>query len=359
MSKFFSTSSLTRRRFLGRVGGATAATVTAGVVGSSSPSLAGTNNGGVAEARLPGYHRRAHQAYLVRHKAALYQRARPFPDHPTNNDEERYANKIGSYAKALPHDSLGEVDINAYHALVHATQTGKPADFALIPIGGAIKLADPQAAFAFELEGADPHHLGIAAPPAFGSEEAAGEMIELYWQALTRDIPFSRYATDPLIAAAASDLSRFANFHFVSADALFRGHTPGDLAGPYVSQFLWKNVPFGAQTITQQYRVPVAGDDHMTVYQTWLDIQNGAPPAAGNNFDSTPRYIRTNRDLAEWDHRDFTYQGFLNAALILLGFGSRALDDANPYKASLNQSGFATFGPPHILDVVARVANSA
>lgn len=357
MSTYIPPSPLTRRRFLGHVSGVTAATVTTSVVGSSSVARPATITAQAAEAGSLNGHRRAQQAYRIRHQAALYQRTRPLPSHSTNGDEERYENRIGNYSKALPHNGLGEVDINAYQALVHAMQTGKPVDFAVVPIGGTVKLADPQAALAFELVGADSHHLGIQAPPAFGSEEEAGEMAEVYWQALTRDLPFSQYHADPVIASAVHDLSQFSNFRGVTADTLFRGHTRGDLIGPYISQFLWKDVPFGAQTITQQYRVPVAGDDHMTAYQTWLDIQNGLPPATSGNFDSTARYIRNNRDLAEWDHRDFTYQGFLNAALILLGFGSRALDNANPYKASPNQSGFATFGGPHILDLVAHVAN--
>ena len=49
-------------------------------------------------------------------------------------------------------------------------------------------------------------------------------------------------------------------------------------------------------------------------------------------LDSTPRFMRSGRDLAEWLHRDFTYQGFLNAGLILLSFGPGALDKANPYR---------------------------
>ena len=143
-------SSLTRRRFLNRIGGATAATVTASVVGS--PSLALTKTEIVeaaAEAGRPGGHGRAHQAYLVRHKAALYQRTRPFPNHTTNGDEGRYENRIGNYSKALPHNALGEVDPEAYNALVRAMRGGRAADFAAIPLGGTINQADPQPAFAF------------------------------------------------------------------------------------------------------------------------------------------------------------------------------------------------------------------
>src|SRR6266508_6966520 len=97
----------------------------------------------------------------------------------------------------------------------------------------------------------------------------------------------------------------------------------------------------------------------MTDYGTWLSIQNGLPTNVGNTFDPTPRHIRNGRDLAEWVHRDFTYQGFLGAALILLSYGVQVLDDANPYKAAAKQGAFVTFGDPHLLNLVARVANAA
>ena len=47
------------------------------------------------------------------------------------------------------------------------------------------------------------------------------------------------------------------------------------------------------------------------------------------------------------------------AALILLGYGNAALDDTNPYTGTSNQSGCITFGGPHVLDLIARVANHA
>ena len=37
----------------------------------------------------------------------------------------------------------------------------------------------------------------------------AVEMGELYWHALTRDVPFANFSSDPSIAAAASDLNAF------------------------------------------------------------------------------------------------------------------------------------------------------
>jgi len=140
---------------------------------------------------------------------------------------------------------------------------------------------------------------------------------------------------------------------------LFRGNTPGDLAGPYISQFLLKSIPDGATTIVQQYRTVTPGNDFMTAYADWLSIQNGVPTTASITIDPNTRYIRNGRDLGEWLHRDFTYQGYLGACSILLSFGAGALDQANPYLTSATQSGFMTFGPAHILDFVARAARAA
>ena len=95
----------------------------------------------------------------------------------------------------------------------------------------------------------------------------------------------------------------------------------------------------------------------------WLAAQNGAPASAQPRFEAQPRYICNGRVLGEWAHRNFSYQSTLIAALILLDyvqqFGGEVLDEANPYRGSSTQVGFVTFGAPHVLDLVARVANPA
>ena len=112
-------------------------------------------------------------------------------------------------------------------------------------------MANPQAAYAFLLEGPDSHALGMIPSPAFSSAWEAAEMAEDYWMALTGDGPFATYGTDPLISQAATDLSHFSDFRgpkvgaVVTPDTLFRGPTPGDLTGPYLSRFLWLDMPTG------------------------------------------------------------------------------------------------------------------
>ena len=113
---------------------------------------------------------------------------------------------------------------------------------------------------------------------------------------------------------------------------MFRGHTPGDLIGPYLSQFLWQDAPYGATTLVQKYRSALPAVDYMTTSADWLMIQNGST-AAPTALDPVPRYIRTGRDLGEWVHRDFTYQGFLHAALILLSRVLGLSQKEEPYVA--------------------------
>ncbi len=103
----------------------------------------------------------------------------------------------------------------------------------------------------------------------------------------------------------------------ITPEVIFRGDSPGEVNGPYVSQFLYKAIPFGGATFSGLYRTTVAGDDYMTNYTAWLNVQRGI--AAGSNvFDATPRYIRNNRDLSEYLHRDFMGQANILATLLLL-----------------------------------------
>ena len=299
-------------------------------------------------------------AHALRDEAADKQLKQPAQSHPTSPDDSIYPNFIGSFTKALPHNALGEVIPTAYHAMRTAISYGTQASFNAIPLGGTVKLANPQAAYSYTLEGSDAYVQGMLAAPSLNSAWCAGEMTELYWRAWTRDIPFTDYGINNNIAAAAQDLSALSNFRApksvgsVTAETIFRGPTAGDLIGPMISQFLYKDIPFGATKIVQRYRSPTSWVNHMTTFADWLAVQNGAAAPTLASFDPTPRYIANGRDLAEYVHVDFSYQAFLSAALILLGFGGGALDDNNPYKSSTNQAGFITFGGPMILDLVAR-----
>ena len=53
-------------------------------------------------------------------------------------------------------------------ALRAALTTGQATAFEALPLGGQIPLVNPQAAYAFALEGLDPHHVALPAPQPSG-----------------------------------------------------------------------------------------------------------------------------------------------------------------------------------------------
>jgi hypothetical protein len=348
-----------RRQFLFAAGTLTAATVAASTVGFPSPTGAASTVEGAHPSTRASLQSRRARALEIRQQAALYQLDQEVPVPQTNGDEGSYPAGVANYSKALPHNALGEVDPHAYRQLRQAIHSRTPAAFEAVPLGGTARLANPQGAFAFALEGADPHALTVQAPPRFADEAFAGEMVECYWLALARDIPYAQYGQEPVTAAAINDLKRFSGYEGVNAGNLFRGDFPGLHIGPYLSQFLLQPYLLGTTPVDQRYRTPLSGLDHLTAYQDWLEVQNGEPVPVPASFDEELRYLRNGRDLGECVHRDFTYQGALLAALILLGYGREALDEANPYQGSSTQAGFTTFGGPHVLDLIARVANHA
>ncbi len=304
----------------------------------------------------------------IRTAAANRAYSAPMPDHPTNGEEVSYP-YVGSYSKGLPHDDMGEVDPSAYQTLLRALSTGRPEDFERIPLGtqGGRKLLDPQGGLAFDLQGPDSHGLVVPPAPRIDEPENSAEMAELYWMALMRDTKFADFESSALAAEAADELSTFSDFRAPKEDGrvtpgtLFRGSTPGDLAGPYISQFLLQDAQAGPMRIQQRYDTVKAGVDYMTDFDEWLAVQRGAARTTDRDFVNT-RYIQTPRDMAHYTHFDFLYQAYLNACLVLLGMSAAqadVLDPGHPYLISGNQVGFTTFGAPHILGLMAEVANRA
>jgi hypothetical protein len=301
---------------------------------------------------------RQHFVLDRRRDAALAEFTDAPPPFATNGDEDRYPDRRASFSKTMPHDGLGEVDAEAYRRWLAILASADPAQFERAPRDAQAveRLNDPQAAYAIDLAGPDPAALPFPAAPAFASQQTAAEMTELYWLALLRDVPFRDYGTDPLVPAAVADL-RAAGFAGVDRGRLFRGETAGDLRGPFVSQFLWHDIPFGAKTIDQRFQVPVPGQDFLTDFGAWLACQRGARSKASLRFDAEPRYIANYRALTEYVHRDFSFQAFMDAALIILhmgaGRGEDVLSPSNPYLGSRSQFGDITFGDKNLLSLLA------
>lgn len=344
---------MSRRGVLRTLGGLTGA----GLLGGSAVMTPGKAEAAVV-GPVVGAGREA-ETRMRRIDAANFQAAKPAPVLACNGDEDRYANRIGNFTKTLPHNNLGEVDGAAYNAYLTALGSGQAADFDAIPAGGTAKLANTRAAYAFPLNGLDSHKVDMPAVHAFDSARQASEAGEVYWMAATRDVRFDRWDTDPLTNAAAQDMSTFSDFTGpksggqVTPGTLFRGLTPGDLAGPYISQFLFLDVPYGTGVISQKFRSPERNTNFMMNYGNWLGIQNGSGPSQSTPLRPEARYILRGRDLAEYVHGDYSYQAYLNAALICLSFGAL---DPNPYSLAVREGGFVTFGGAGILDLVARAA---
>ena len=288
------------------------------------------------------------------------------------------------------------------------------------------------AGLAFDLEGPDAQAVTMPPAPALGSEELEGEMAEVYTQALLRDIPFHAFSNGVMGLGTGQDPKKDISPDFIlkafdtNLDAVktvneftkrlqkldwfnekiplklndqeeirrcdrfcptpatgYRGITPGDDIGPYISQFLLVGntgingndaerlsrdglITYGGISVNQRVRTATPGQDYMQTWEEWLDVQNAAAVGALETYlpGNTPagrRFIYTPRDLATYVHYDALYEAYLNACLILLGNGT-PFDPGIPFQGNDkidHQQGFAHFGGPHILSLVTEVATRA
>jgi membrane-associated phospholipid phosphatase len=344
------------------VGTITADTITAQHIARASASPAAT----------PAQQRQDN-AYDIRVKQA-YNQYKVTPDEHVNNDDETtHPEYFAQFSKGLQHDEHGNPIQASYESLLTAVSTGSTLDYDAIITGHTdARLKNPQAAVAYDLEGADTHVLSIPSAPAFSSAWRAGEAVENYWMALLRDVSFSDYGTGAntdvagLSTAACADLNNMSDFRGpkesgdVTPATLFRMNPAGCIGGPFISQFLYLDCPYGAVSIDQKMTTPIAGssNDFLKTLSTWLDAQNGKNPSATLTMDGTKRYIRNGRDIGQWVHIDVLNQLSLHAMLILFSIGC-PVNAGNPYNSSANQCGFSTFGGPHLISLLGEVAARA
>ena len=300
----------------------------------------------------------------------------------------------------------------------------------------------PTAGFVYDLQGPDAQ--AVSMPPAppivtqnqpdqhsyYGSvtsahgiranPELTAEMAEVYWLAMLRDRHVSAFddladvnanntADGVLVPNVGNDadaveeavghlntlefyqtargkhprrriLDRFADLDRQNA---FRGHTPGDRKGPYLSQFMLMGdehiakahapedgkLQYGAIRIDMKVRKAKPGRDYMTHWNEWLDVQNGANVGGTQEYDPSPdpatdpsrdagfRYITTLRDMATYVHFDALYEAYLNACLWMLNAGA-PFDPKFRHLlgGTRHTTGFALFGGPHILSLMTEVA---
>src|SRR5271169_2004568 len=301
----------------------------------------------------PSTTNRVFRSYANRAGTAANDAFIPAPRQPDNGDEARYADKSGTYTKCVKQAGIGVVDPAAYLTFKQALTSGDPADFAAITMGGARTLNGPQGGLAFDLEGLDSSQFASPPAPAVASEAYGTELVEMYWASLLRDVAFTDYATNPVAAQAANELSSMNTYagprdasNKVTPDLLFRGRFPGETIGPYMSQFLLQKTAMGALAIDQKYMTLKAGIDYMTDPTTFQQVQNGISTGKSVVPD-TPVYLHNGRGLSAFTHVDVLYQAYLTAYLVLNTIGA-PLNPGNPYIGSTTQNGFNTMGQPDI-----------
>jgi hypothetical protein len=259
------TTALTRRSLLGGAG------LAVGTVLAASPPVLGISP---AAAQQPASTEprpldaaMKRRAFEVRTTCAANNEKIPIAPHPTNGDEARYTNKIGSDTRGLPHDKRGEVEPVAWQAFAAACQSGESADFEKVPLGGTRKFVNPVGTLAVCLSGISPTQIAIPPAPALASAERGGEAVEVCWQALLRDVPLTELRDDTTnrdVLAAVEEINKLADFKGpkaggrVTPGTLFRANAlyldaadpkgrsvtpPGVLDGPLISQFLLRDAP--------------------------------------------------------------------------------------------------------------------
>jgi len=366
-----------RRSFLGTLGGAAAVVMAAGSI-PLQPLLGGKPS--VADASVVSYGSGARAAASFNYRTSTAQaediNVGVLPD---NGDSTAFTDFSGSYSKPLVHDALGVPNAASWLSMKNALTTGKFSDFENIRVGTPgggpnSRLNGPQGSLAFDLEGLDSHAVLIPPAPSVISAQTAAEQVEHYWAALLRDVPFTQYATNSLVAQAVQDMNKLkflkstANNEYpfpLTPHNLFRGQVfvgDGNVLGPYVSQFLVQPTFLGVQPISQQDQTFLAagggGSDFMTSVSEYQLIENGGDSGRQLAFDPTFRFIRDGRDLAAFTHVDVLYQEYFVAFLILAQINAPP-NPGNPYISSRTEKAFGTLGGPDAAATLAEMATRA
>ena len=319
----------------------------------------------VLVAKESGLHKRRQtrvkQAHRVKQAVTKHCAQQPIRNQKTNGDEDRYSDLRGSFAKGLARDKEGAVQADAYSSMKRALDSGRPSDFDKIVMApGGRRLANPEASFCYSLVCNDSWAPTMPPAPQFASEQTASEMVELYWSALLRDVPFNLFDRDPIALAAREELGSLkklkapSNNGKITEKTLLRGNSPGELEGPYISQFFYQKIPYGTTTLYPDQTVPAQGrqNDFMTKRQEWKYIMDGNTPKRQIEMERWQSILRTPRDLAEYVHQDMPGQAVRNAALLLLSYGPIAWDRNNPYIHRKTDGALITFGAADLLNLL-------
>lgn len=363
---------LFRRGFLGALGAITAGTALAGRSdaapgqGGGPDAAPGQGNGpnGAGGGNDPVIQDRVNDEFKLRRDFSREQLVKVSDTSPHGSNNRISENAVVSkFGKSLPRDGgTGLPAVDAYETLTQACESGEGYEGVPQARPDSRPLVQPETAWTYQSHGASTAQLRIATPPAFDSDEAGAEMVELYWRALTRDVKFRNYGSNGLVEAAVDELDGLNAYAGPGADSgvtpenVFRGVVPDVEKGPYISQLLWKDRELGGGTEEQKIEVQADGSDYCTDIDQWRKIQKGIPPEEGDNLPTNEfgesRYIITGRDLCERVHDDPPFRQIQKAAQVLIFTMDVPLDGGIPYtlRGGLDRTTqpFNDFGPLYI-----------
>jgi hypothetical protein len=187
---------------------------------------------------------------------------------------------------------------------------------------------------------------------------SVGDMSDVYAKAIYRETLFSTYSTDGVIdGSVLSDLNSFRGPAVTSANLFRSPNIPGNVSGPFVSQFLMQPFVMGSQTITQSYLKELPKVAESITSSGWLDIQNGKTPA-GTNTSGDTSFICNGQMLGSIVHTDALTQFYINAAVLASSLGFKIWGKENMSNNTIN-TGFQTGGLPNLISALGEVSNQA
>ena len=119
------------------------------------------------------------------------------------------------------------------------------------------------------------------------------DMVELYAMMMCRDVPFSEYENNSFMNLVVKEQMKY-NYKIFRSD---------NAPGFYISQFLYHPHVFMGNVLHRKYNNYVPKLDFMCETENIVSAQNGIVNEKFR-FESTPRYIRTGRDLARYVYSD-------------------------------------------------------
>jgi len=267
-----------------------------------------------------------------------------------NLDETTIPYYIAMFTKGMLHNSAGRLaNLSSYQLLIGGLATRNIDLISSVPLAGTRKFVQPIMQFSVNLVGQSPSGISLPASPSMSSAESAGEMVELYSQALARDVPYDTYSDSAIITNAIGYLNALSDYTGpkpVTAANIFRGLGVGDLTGPYLSQaFFIDDIPSWPQTLAAKFLFPTRSDtnNRMITQPNYIAVQNGTVPESDPTLQVLPTYPNTGRDLTYIVWKDDPSNLYITAVRGLLKLGA-PFNPKNPYRnAPLNQNQGAAF----------------